>query len=110
MTKCIYCGQYGEKYKPCPFCGAPQVGAPHGEEKWENCYWSYNSQEDYFPVTVDGKRTVYVNALNIREYPTVNSRLVGRLSKGETVSPIQEDGAWIKIGKRQWVHSRYVTA
>lgn len=48
--------------------------------------------EDKVEKTISGERTAYtITDLNLREKPTLNSKVIGRVSKGEKVTIIKEE-------------------
>jgi hypothetical protein len=51
---------------------------------------------------------VAVSKLNIRSQPSVNSPVIGVLSKGDAVTVLLQEGNWSRIGPEQYVSSRFL--
>lgn len=60
------------------------------------------------------ERTVYVtaDALNLRSGPSTQTKVIGRLLRGEELSVTRREGAWLVVttdeGREGWVHGDYV--
>ncbi|RFU62707.1 SH3 domain-containing protein [Bacillus sp. V59.32b] len=55
---------------------------------------------------------VNATTLNVREKPTTSSKVIGKYTKGQTVTITQQQNGWSKVpvGKKTgWVSSKYVT-
>ncbi|WP_240231459.1 SH3 domain-containing protein [Devosia lacusdianchii] len=55
---------------------------------------------------------VTASALNVREQPAGNSRVLARIVQGTTITPIRMSGNWYAVGTRDggvgWVHRDYL--
>jgi hypothetical protein len=57
------------------------------------------------------KYTVLPDRLNIRNSPTDTSEVIGKLSKGDTITVINTDGDWYKVsinGTEGFVHKNFI--
>ena len=116
MTKCIYCGQYGEQYKPCPFCGAPSSYDKDMEAWKQLARAGYRTPYDFTDIPaknphmseeVDSIENVYsvnVSALNVRNSPSFFGKIVRRLHWGDKVLPSELKKGWYKVGTKAWVY------
>lgn len=57
--------------------------------------------------SIIGKGTINVSQLNIRERPTVNSRIVGKYKKHDNIDITATSSEWVQTDKG-WVHGYYV--
>lgn len=55
--------------------------------------------------------TVIANILNVRENPSINSKIINKLRKGDKIEIVEEAGDWLKIQKgalQGWVKKEFV--
>ena len=52
-------------------------------------------------------RVVISSSLAIRDKPTIKGEIVGRILRGEFISPLEEQRGWFKIEKNKWVHGAF---
>lgn len=50
------------------------------------------------------------SALNVREGPGTNYRVIGRLNSGQNFTANGSEGEWVQIAGGGWVNARYVAA
>lgn len=72
-----------------------------GDDQWVHA--------DYLLVYDGRKGRVNYRYLNVRDMPSVNGELVGRLKKDDTVDIFKREEEWIYIGDGKWVHSDYIS-
>ena len=61
--------------------------------------------------STDNKFTVEPTALNVRDKPSANSNIIGKVFKGDTIYGIKENDSWTTIkfdGKTGYVSSKYI--
>lgn len=61
--------------------------------------------------STDKKFTVEPTALNVRDKPSANSNIIGKVFKGDTIHGIKENDSWTTInfdGKTGYVSSKYI--
>ena len=61
--------------------------------------------------STDNKFTVEPTALNVRDKPSANSNIIGKVFKGDTIHGIKENDSWTTIkfdGKTGYVSSKFI--
>ncbi len=62
--------------------------------------------------SISGKSgNVVANILNVRENPSINSKIINKLKKGDKIEIIEEAGDWLKIKKgtlQGWVKKEFI--
>lgn len=59
----------------------------------------------------NGTKAVTTDSLNIRQHPSTNGEVIGRLDQGEIVNVTAEKNGWAKItlnGEEAWISSQYL--
>ncbi|WP_379970907.1 SH3 domain-containing protein [Ectobacillus sp. sgz5001026] len=78
---------------------------------------SFNNKEGYIPalsikpLAQEQTTTVTASILNVRDTPSINGNIIGKLNKGQTVQTISSENGWAKIqynGSYAYVSTGYL--
>lgn len=57
------------------------------------------------------KGVITADSLNVRSSPSMQSEIIGKLTNGETIHILSEQGTWVEIqysGKKAWINGEFV--
>ena len=96
MGKCVYCGQKGDIYSHCHYCGAPMPDMAVTLEK------------EIRRVALGEELSVAVPFLNVRSGPSTSHRVVRMVKLGDILKIDKKNGGWVRINNGEWVSERYL--
>lgn len=92
-----------------------QLKTPYGDGWVSNEFIQTNKpttkRETESKTSKDLTGNITANSLNVRNSPSLDSNIIGKLKAGDTVKIISQNGDWTEIshsGNQAWINSQYV--
>lgn len=104
--------QKGTAYKVMSTEGSwVKIQTPYGDGWVANEFVQYSGSQKKNSSSSSQTGTITANSLNVRNKPSLNSDVIGKLNSGETVAVISQNDSWTEIsfsGNAGWISSQYI--
>ncbi|UQX54319.1 SH3 domain-containing protein [Cytobacillus pseudoceanisediminis] len=104
--------QKGTAYKVMSTEGSwVKIQTPYGDGWVANEFVQYSGSQKKNSSSSSQTGKITANSLNVRNRPSLNSDVIGKLNSGETVAVISQNDSWTEIsfsGNAGWISSQYI--